>query len=117
MSEEAKHTALPWFVDSFRQPIADTGDYDNVVRIRTKGEAHPFPSWVAEVSDCLAQDANANLIVTAVNSHAQLLAACEAALADSVDQWGEGWSLDSPAGMLQEQLRAAIAAAKGEGKP
>lgn len=51
-------------------------------------------------------EANARFIVRAVNSHAQLLAACEAALALCE---GNGYSVK-----VQEQLRAAIAAARND---
>lgn len=101
MSEEAKQepTPGPWKVTGedpfyeFQPPI--------------------LRGWTNCVGDELVtcdNPADMRLILAAP----QLLAACEAALADSVDHWGEGWSLDSPAGVLHEQLRAAIAAAKGE---
>ncbi len=54
-----KHTPGPWVIDA------------NL--IRSRGVAHPFPSWVAEVSNMEERDANAALIAAAPD----LLKACE----------------------------------------
>lgn len=110
MSEaKCPHCQLPWFVDHHNEPIADTGDYNCVALIRSKGESHPFPSWIAEIADCEKQEANAEFIVRACNSHYDLLEACNRTK-EILDAWGperRGHTLE----LLHARLTAAIAKA------
>lgn len=75
--------------------------------IRTRGEAHPFPSWIAEVADGSAQAANAELIVRAVSCHAELVESLNRMLYwASID--GTNYMIDED--MSDELLRDVIAA-------
>ena len=60
-------------------------------------------------SDLKTAKANAALIVRAVNSHAALVAACEAALSFCTGPYGRGSGTN-----LQDTLAAALALAKEE---
>jgi hypothetical protein len=105
------HTVGPWHYTTHREPIGETGDYDDVALVRTIGVAHPFPSWVAEVSDCLEQEANAALIAAAPD----LLAACEEMLA-GIENWNAAVAeivdvSHLPKWPALDKVRAAIARA------
>lgn len=102
--ETTQHTPTPWFVThSFGDGShvrSDSADEDGVVC-------------------CAESEADGEFIVTACNSHAQLLAACEAASKAINDAKGYvsakvGLVLDNLL-TAERQARAAIAAAKPKG--
>jgi hypothetical protein len=89
---------LPWSINRFGGLI-DATEY----RIPVSGTV---PAPTAE--DGATGDANAALIVQAVNSHADLLAACRAALAFFEEKWPE---MDFG---IPEQIRSAVRKAEGD---
>lgn len=96
----SKHTPTPWhvvanLVQGARKPSGDS---------RT----------VAMVGSGAEDDANAEFIVLACNSHADLLAACEAALASEPCVCAEIADTASAGSCLACVLFAAVAKARGE---
>lgn len=104
---EVKHTPLPWSY----HPICDAG-----TRI-IAGKQGPPVAYMPDPGDygvgyIPEHAANADLIVHAVNSHADLLAACKALVAafENVDFH---YPDDSWLGSEYEAAKAAIAKAEG----
>lgn len=116
-----RHTPTPWHlgtmlvdpgVEGWDGTIQAPPTPDDVADAQARGY-DPAPYTVAEVGD----EADARLIVTAVNAHADLLAACEKVAAwlkheGNVIQIGTNEEVD-PWPML-DVLQAAIAKAKGD---
>lgn len=123
MTTEAKHTPTPWM---YRQPeagpLTPLGERENwpfhIDRQGTPGKT----DWGVLICKCWGHvtesaEANAKLIVRAVNSHAQLLAACKAAEQLIYSRWGIRTGEGTPSSIVLEQLGAAIAAAETELSP
>jgi hypothetical protein len=108
MKEKTIHTPIPWVVDGDGAALwVETGDHRIIARVIEY--------------DLAAAGANAEFIARAVNSHAQLLEALEAAVEwrDKVfanPQGEEAWeALVGEDGCLDNEARAAIEAAKETG--
>lgn len=119
MSEQGKHSPTPWSVGHFS--ASDSVDGENAMTVilscvNENGDG----ATVAEVNrwsygDDLPtpeSEANAALIVTAVNAHADLLAACEAAA--TALQWHAEQDDTSTLAEAYRHLVAAIRKAKGQ---
>ena len=99
MSDDPKHTPVPWAANPHNnlQIICASGSEMVAVITRTGDEE---------------EKANARFIVTACNSHADLLAVCKAALADGAIVTLDGQPIVLSDGSLPAKLRAAIAKAE-----
>lgn len=115
------HTPTPWRVGQTRDGeetfIAIYNDPEQVKIARVE-------TWIGEQERAEAE-ANAALIVRAVNSHAALVAACEAAIpvildahaalvANYMEDHGKSCEGGCPDLTVVAQLRAALALANGE---
>lgn len=128
---KAKHTKLPWELRS-NIPYSTAGftifsgrgEENRTICRLPYGNTIPAPT---EESDprCAENAANARLIVTAVNSHGELLAACKAALniahyttnelcALKVDDKQRALIWTDKVHAIEQSIKAAIAKAEGE---
>ena len=109
---EAKHTPLPW-----KWTPEGRGEWDDITglegadgtKIITLKDVYPGYSECGEDLIMEIDPKNAAFIVRAVNSHDELLAACEAALAEHPAENGRGVDLPQS---LAATLRAAVAKAR-----
>lgn len=122
-----EHSPLPWSVENVydgRRTIAIMRHAPGVGDSRI-GPHINLPSDDASPSGYEAMDANADLIVRAVNAHADLVAVCEHAVSDllSADMELHEALEESPGtpegdedrfGGTVARIRAALAKAKGE---
>ena len=106
---DAKHTPTPWRLS------------DDLVRRVIRGGD---PSRTIIIVEAWTTDADAELIVSAVNAYDDLLAACEEGatvdggerdepFADTLESIGRGTGWEDYCIEKAKQIRAAIAAAKG----
>jgi hypothetical protein len=101
--ESAQHTPTPWGLDSI----------DDTAIMSSTSNGHYIAS--CDRGD-LPQEicrANAEFIVRAVNSHAELLKLVEALLPTSYAHYGHVKDVSHGEGLIQEKARAAISAARG----
>jgi hypothetical protein len=70
MAQQTKHTELQWTVDAGRTPLGETGDYMPYVLIM--GEGLPI-AMMSEHFENETTEANAEMIVKAVNNHDKLV--------------------------------------------
>ena len=115
MSDLSKpqHTPTPW---SAEEPFEDPGAPSYYAKCQyLRGSDGTFPALMCSYPTTEQTIANGNLIVRAVNAHAALVEALEAALAYQMRVIrGERGGYDPAA--LVAQLRAALAMAKGDGE-
>jgi hypothetical protein len=97
----SEHSPLPWYVkDGKGVMLGSSGKKDSIfICDRSAG------TWVAELPAGKESEANAELIVTAVNSHAELVAALE-----QLEQYAASLEmrLNKPEGAARREARTAV---------
>jgi hypothetical protein len=104
---EPKHTPLPWYADGPEVlGIDGNGDFGYHVATAWNSPGGPEPDEA---------HANAELIVRAVNAHADLLAALESLLGEYESLWSEATDDQhgEPNAPAYEQAKAAVTKARG----
>lgn len=110
MSNETKHMPLPWRYQS------ETEHGFSALQTKTEFQIYTAAGKFGNPATC-ESEADAELIVRAVNSHEALVAACEAALAFAalVSERSKDKSLVSESGDIAGIIQFALNEAKAKG--